>query len=220
MLSRASSYVCFALVVALPAAKAQMPGAPVLQNAWATPGIVAAVDIAGGSDGTVYAGAASWTPGSGRFQLSGGGGFRTVTGGGNGGVYGIRAAIPLGGMSGSFGFGAFAGIGGGSATHKTNGFVDSVASNAEIPVGAAVGWRHAIGATHGLSVYATPSYVFFTGGKKTDGLVRVGIGADIGITKAIGATVGADFGGTRPRGFGGPSGALFGVGLSYALGHR
>jgi hypothetical protein len=220
MLSRARSYVCFALTVALPAAQAQMPGAPVLQNAWATPGIVAAVDIAGGSDGTVYAAAASWTPGSGRFQLSGGGGFRTVTGGGNGGVYGIRAAIPLGGASGSFGFGAFAGIGGGSATHKTNAFVDSVANTAEIPVGAAVGWRHAIGATHGLSVYATPSYVFFTGGKKTDGLVRVGIGADVGITKAIGATVGADFGGTRPRGFGGPSGSLFGVGLSYALGHR
>jgi hypothetical protein len=197
-----------------------MPGAPVLQNAWATPGIVAALDVAGGSDGSVYAAAASWTPGSGRFQLSGGGGVRSVTGGGTGGVYGIRAAIPLGGASSSFGFGAFAGIGGGSATKSKTVFVDSVASTAEIPIGAAVGWRHAIGASHGLSVYATPSYVFFTGGKKTDGLVRVGLGADFGITKAIGATVGVDFGGKRPRGFGGPSGSLFGVGVSYALGHR
>jgi len=220
MLSRARSFVSFAICVALPAAGAQMPGAPVLQNAWATPGIVAALDVAGGSDGSVYAAAASWTPGSGRFQLSGGGGVRSVTGGGTGGVYGIRAAIPLGGASSSFGFGAFAGIGGGSATKSKTVFVDSVASTAEIPIGAAVGWRHAIGASHGLSVYATPSYVFFTGGKKTDGLVRVGLGADFGITKAIGATVGVDFGGKRPRGFGGPSGSLFGVGVSYALGHR
>jgi hypothetical protein len=203
-----------------PAANAQIPGIPVLQNAWATPGIVGAVDVGGGSDGSVYAAAASWAPGSGRFQLSGGGGFRTRTGASSGGVYGVRAAIPLGGASSSFGFGAFAGIGGGSAGKSKNSFVDSTVSTTEIPVGAAIGWRHAIGATHGLSVYATPSYVFFTGGSKNDGLVRAAIGADVGITKAIGATVGAEFGGTRPRGFGGPSGALFGVGLSYALGHK
>ena len=29
---------------------AQLPGAPVLQNAWATPGVVAAFNYAGGSD--------------------------------------------------------------------------------------------------------------------------------------------------------------------------
>jgi hypothetical protein len=211
----------FSAVVASPTiAGAQIPGAPVLQNAWATPGIVGAVDIAGGSDGTVYAAAASWAPGSGRFQLSGGGGFRTMTDAGSGGVYGARVAIPLGGASSTFGFGAFAGIGGGSAGKPKITFADSTASTTEIPVGAAVGWRHAIGANHGLSVYATPSYVFFTGGTKTDGLVRVALGADVGITKAIGATLGVEFGGTRPRGFGGPSGSLFGLGLSYALGRR
>ncbi|HEY4217529.1 MAG TPA: hypothetical protein VGM67_10355 [Gemmatimonadaceae bacterium] len=223
MLCRARWYACFALLAVvsdLSTAVAQIPGAPVLQNAWATAGIVGAVDIAGGSDGTVYAAAASWTPGSGHFELSGGGGFRTRTGGGSGGVYGIRAAVPLFGESSSFGVGAFAGIGGGSAAKPKIIFVDSVASTAEIPVGAAVGWRHAIGGNHGISVYATPSYVFFTGGTKTDGLVRVGVGADVGITKAIGATLGAEFGGNRPRGFGGPSGALYGIGLSYALGHR
>lgn len=201
-------------------AGAQIPGAPVLQNAWATPGIVGAVNVAGGSDGTVYAAAGSWTPGSGRFQLSAGGGFRTMTDAGSGGVYGARVAIPLGGASSSFGYGAFAGIGGGSAGKPKIAFADSVASTTEIPVGAAVGWRHAISANHGLSVYATPSYVFFTGGSKTSGLVRIALGADVGITKAIGATLGVEFGGKRPRGFGGPSGSLFGLGLSYALGHR
>lgn len=201
-------------------AAGQIPGAPVLQNAWATPGIVGALDISGGSGQSVYAAAASWTPGSGRFQLSGGAGIRTQTDAASGGVYGARVAIPLGGASSSFGFAGFAGIGGGKAAKPKLVFFDSTASTTEIPVGAAIGWRHAIGASHGLSVYATPSYVFFTGGTKNDALFRMGIGADVGVTKAIGVTVGGDFGGTRPRGFGGPSGALFGLGVSYALGHR
>ncbi|MDB4875452.1 MAG: hypothetical protein JWM41_1898 [Gemmatimonadetes bacterium] len=200
-------------------ARAQLPGAPVLQNAWATPGIVAAIDLAGGSDGSVYAAAASWTPGSGKFQLSGGGGFQRRTGASSRGVYGIRAAIPLGGASSNFGFGAFIGVGGGPAGTKTS-VSDTTASTTEVPLGAAVGWRHAIGATRGLSLYATPSYVFFSGGSKSGGLVRAAIGADLGITRAIGATLGIEFGGTRSRQLGGPSGALYGLGLSYALGHR
>src|SRR6185436_14423181 len=48
--------------VAAASADAQLPSAPVLQIVWATPGLVGAVNIAGGSDATVYAAAAGWTP--------------------------------------------------------------------------------------------------------------------------------------------------------------
>src|SRR6185503_16378935 len=86
-------------VVIAGSADAQMPGAPVLQNAWATPGVVAALNVTGGSDGSLYAAAGSWTPGSGRFQVSGGFGFQTRTGNGSGGAYGVRVAMPFGGVS-------------------------------------------------------------------------------------------------------------------------
>jgi hypothetical protein len=199
-------------------ARAQLPGVPVLQNAWATPGIVGALDIGGGSDGSVYAAAGSWTPVSGRFQVSGGAGFESRSGASSRGVYGARVAIPLGGASSTFGFGAFGGIGGGSGGKTAA--ADSTASTLEIPIGAAIGWRHTVGASHGVSVYATPSYVYFSGGSQNKGLIRTAFGADIGVTRSIGATVGVEFGQTRARGLGGPSGSLYGLGLSYALGQR
>jgi hypothetical protein len=193
---------------------AQLPGAPVLQNAWAAPGVVGALDF-GGGDGTVYAGAVSWAPATARFQLSGGVGVRSQSGAGSKSVYGLRAAVPLGGATSAIGFGLFAGVGGGQSSKA-----DSIASNTEIPVGVAVGWRRAVGASHGVSVYATPSYVYFSGGTKAGGIARVGVGVDVGITRSLGATVGGEFGGTRASGLGGPTGALYGVGLSYAFGRR
>jgi len=209
-------------VILASSALGQMPGAPVLQNAWATPGMVGALDIAGGSGGSVYAAAVSWTPGAGRFEVSGGVGYGTQTGARSSGVYGARVAVPFGGASSAIGFAAFAGIGGGGGSRLTSGpQLDSLSSTTEVPIGAAIGWRHAIGAAHGLSVFATPAYVFRSGGNGGNkGLARVGIGADFGITNALGVTVGGDLGQTRPRGFGGPSGALFGVGASYAFGRR
>ncbi|HWH50918.1 MAG TPA: hypothetical protein VN651_05210 [Gemmatimonadaceae bacterium] len=206
-----------AALVLSAAAGAQMPGAPILQDAWATAGLVGAVNVGGGS-GSVYAGAVSWTPGAGRFELSGGLGFQSRTGLSSHTVYGIRAAIPFGGASSTFGFAAFAGIGGGSGRRSTS--ADSAANTAEIPVGAAIGWRHALGASHGLSVFASPAFVFFTGGAKSGGLFRSGLGADFGITPSLGVTAGVDFGGSRARAVGGPSGVLYGVGLSYAFGRR
>lgn len=207
----------------------QLPGAPVLQNAWATPGFVGAVNVGGGTGSSVYAAAFGWAPGAGRLQLSGGLGARTRSGHGSGGAYGIRAAIPLSGPSSDFGFAAFAGVGGGGKdSHTTAGTLtpgqpappDSTMSTAQIPVGLAVGWRRAVGATHGFSVFATPSYVFFSGGSKKGGLVRAAAGADVGITASMGVTGGVEFGQTRPAALGGPSGTLFGLGLSYAFGRR
>src|SRR5690349_24366200 len=92
---RSASIAASLVLTSLVAAGAQMPGAPVLQNAWATPGIVGALNIAGGSNGQAYAAAASWAPGTGRFQLSGGFGSHRVTGGGSRGVDGARLAMPV-----------------------------------------------------------------------------------------------------------------------------
>lgn len=199
-------------------AGAQMPGAPILQDAWATAGFVGAVNVGGGADGSVYAGAFAWTPGSGRFQLSGGLGYHSRTGLSSRGVYGLRAAIPFGSPTSTFGMAAFAGLGGGSGGGSTT--ADSAASSTQIPIGAAIGWRRAIGASHGLSLFASPAFVFHTGGAKSGGLFRVGLGADFGITSSLGATAGFDFGGSRARAVGGPSGVLYGVGVSYVFGHR
>lgn len=211
-------------------AGAQMPGMPVLQNAWATPGFVAAANFGGGSDGSVYALAGGWTPGSARFQFSGGVGARNISGAGTKTVYGLRAAMPFGGASSSFGFAALVGVGGGQAvTRNAAGVVvkgdtlqpgDSVTSSTQIPVGAAIGWRRAFGSNHGLSAYATPTYTFFSGGTGSGGVFRVAIGADFGITSNIGVTGGVEFGGTRPKAVGGPSSTTWGLGLSYALGRR
>jgi hypothetical protein len=71
-----------------------------------------------------------------------------------------------------------------------------------------------------VSVYLSPYYVFLSGGRENTGLVRGGVAADFGITPAFGLTAGIDFGQTRNHVLGGPSGALFGVGLAYAFGHR
>ena len=194
---------------------AQMPGAPILQNAWASPGLVGAVNY-GGGDGSVYAGAVSWASATARFQLSGGLGVRSLTGGGGSkSVYGLRAALPFGGATSAIGFGVFAGVGGGQTAAG-----DTVSSNTEIPIGAAIGWRRAIGASHGVSVYASPSYVYFSGGTKAGGIARAGVGIDLGISKSLGATAGAEFGGTRATGLGGPHGTLYGIGVSYAFGRR
>ena len=197
-------------------ATAQMPGAPVLQNAWVTPGGVGAVNFASGNEGTVLAAAASWSAASGRFGLSGGFGSRHVTSIGSRSVYGVRLAIPFGGQASNLGFAVFAGAGGTSGTTAA----DSTHSKSEVPVGASIGWRRALGATRGLSIYASPSYLFLSGGAKSGGLVRGAAGVDVGLSKSLGLTAGADFGQTRSKALGGPNGAVFGVGLAYAFGHR
>lgn len=204
-------------------AAAQLPNAPILQNVWANPGMVGAFNMGGGSGGSVYAGAASWTPSSGRFQVSGGLGAQVLTNsGGSNFAYGARLALPLGGAGSSFGFGAFAGVGGGGAKRTVVDSItgDTIASNATttlIPVGGSVGWRHAIGSSHGFSLYATPSYVFLTGGGSSGGIFRAAVGGDLGITQSIGLTGGVEFGQTRSS-LGGPSGTMYGLGVSYAFG--
>lgn len=226
-------FALLGVLAAVGAAGAQIPGAPVLQNAWATPGIVAAANYGGSTDGSTFAAAGAWTPGNGHFQVSGGLGSNSLTGHGSAFAYGARVAVPLfGGGTSALGIAAFGGVGGRASSRKStasavldqNGnvtfAVDSAPSTTQVALGGAIGYRHAFGATHGVSVYATPAYMIYSGGLKNGSLFRGAIGADVGITSTIGATLGADFGGNRPRGLGGPSSTQYALGVSYALGRH
>jgi len=235
--------VAVGAVFAVDTANAQMPGAPVLQNVWSTPGLVGAVNIAGGGGTTLYAAALSWTPAMGRFQVIGGAGAGSGSASGSRGAYGIRLAAPLGGSSSTVGVAIFGGVGGGPARTTTTAiscvvlspgcevigrtrstgavFVfDSTTSTTIIPLGASIGWRNAIGSSRGVSVYASPTFMYCAGGTSNASLFRVGLGIDGGVTSSLGLTGGLEFGGTRPQAIGGPSGVVYGLGISYAFGKR
>ena len=196
-------------------AGAQMPGAPVFQNAWAAPGIVVALDIAGGSNGSVYAGAAGWAPSRGRFQLSGGAGMQASQGAGSRAVYGARVAVPVMQlMGGKVGIAAFGGIGGGAGSAT-----DSLRSNTVVPGGVAIGYRQSIGSGgRGFSVFADPGYQYHSGTTGSQGYLRVGYGIDAGISSRFGLTIGGESGGIAGSGKAGPTGSLYGVGVSMKLG--
>ncbi len=192
---------------------AQMPGAPVLQNAFVAPGMVFAVD-GGGGDGAVYAGAVSWAPGNARFQLSGGVGSWTPTGGSGRLVYGARLAAPLFSMmGGNLGLGVFAGAGSGPARGTTP------RAPTQVPVGASIGYRKTLGATHGISLYAAPMYLGVAAqGQSSEHLFRTSFGVDVGVTSSIGVTAGVETGQTSTRG--GPTSSRWGVAVSWAPGRR
>jgi hypothetical protein len=219
----------FATIAAV-SSDAQIPSSQILQNAWVTPGIIGAVNITGGSDGSLYAAAGSWAPSSAHIQLSGGIGYEARAGGHSSAAYGVRLAVPFSSSTpGAFGFSGFVGAGGGGRSRTSTVVVgassaaviaDSAESPGQFAAGIGAGWRHAFGATHGMSFYATPTYLYCAGGTDPGGLFRAAIAADFGISSRIGATVGFEFGGTRPRAIGGPSGTLYGAGVSYVIGRR
>jgi hypothetical protein len=198
-------------------ARGQMPGVPVLQNAWAAPGIVLAIDFGGGStgSGSTFAGAAGWSPGNGRFQFSGGAGMQSASGSSSRGVFGARVAMPIMQMmSGNLGFAAFVGVGGGAGAGK-----DTTRATSVVPAGIAIGYRRAIGtAGRGFSIYADPNFQYQIGPKDKKGFLRVGVGIDAGITSRFGLTLGLESGATAATGKVGPRGSLYGVGVSMKLG--
>jgi hypothetical protein len=203
-------------LVAAQLATAQMPGMPTLQNAFANPGITAGVDAAGLGGAQSYAAAVAWAPGSARFQLSGGVGMQRRTGASTRTVYGARINVPVMGAASSFGVSIFAGYGaltGGAAT-------DSSLTKALVPVGATASYRLAIGGNRGVSIYGSPVFESVTrgGGASRVSVFRGAVGLDLGITSAIGLTLGTEFGGKQPEGSGKPSGTAFGAAISYAIG--
>lgn len=199
---------------------AQLPGVPVLQNAFANPGVTVGVNGGGGSGSSAYGLAAAWVPGNGRFQLSAGVGSSLVSGRENRSGYGIRASIPiLSTSTGSVGAALFGGVGG-AAGLKT---ADSMDVATVVPLGATAAYRRAIGASHGISVYVSPVYEMLhrsARAKKNENLVRGSVGVDLGLTASLGATAGLEFGTAGAPGRGSPSAVMFGAGVSYAIGRH
>jgi hypothetical protein len=202
-------------------AGAQLPGIPVLQNAWATPGVMIAADGGGTSSRGTIAAAASWAPVA-RFQLSAGAGFQTGRAVGSSPAYGVRIAIPLVPASSAVGVSMFAGIGGASS-HRNEAILpelDSVTSSTVVPAGVSIGWRHLGGVGRGFSLYAAPAMVFYSGGTAPANLFRLSLGGDVGLSDVWGITGGVDLGQSRPRGVGGPGGPQFGLGVSRVVATR
>lgn len=195
---------------------AQMPATPVLQNAWANSGITIAADYGKAQDASAFAGAVAWSPRESRFQLSAGAGVVRVDSGGSQGGYGGRLSIPLLSFaSGNLGTAIFGGVGVTSGNGRTI---------STFPIGVALGFRHALGATRGISAYVAPFYEITR--NKGDSLldasgrtVRASVGLDVTVAPQIGVTVGYETGADAKEKKPGPHGGVFGVGISYAL-HR
>jgi len=202
------------LTAARPAA-AQMPGAPVLQNAWSNPGFAVAANVSTLQSASSYGGAAAWAPASGRFQLSAGVGAQTKSKTPTRVTYGGRVNATVLGMQSNFGVSVFAGYGGLSGKE-----LDSADVRSLVPLGATASYRMSAGMVKGISVYASPVYELVSrgGGAGNVSVFRGSIGLDIGITNSIGATVGVELGGKYGDGSGKPSGTAFGAGVSYVIG--
>ena len=175
---------------------AQIPGAPVLQNGFITPGWVVAADGAFGWNHGFGGIAAGYAPNSRGAQVTAavGAGFPD----GPAFAYGARATLPIPVFSrrGAIGAVGFVGVGG---------LVGPIYT-VDVPIGLGIGYRHALGASRGISVYATPFYLIQRSGG-SEGSFRTGLGTDVTLSPRVGVTVGADAG-TRgaPR---------YGAGISY-----
>jgi hypothetical protein len=178
--------------------RAQIPGAPVLQNGFLSPGWIVAADAGAGWNHGLAAVAGSYTPASRSAALSVavGAGFPD----GPAFSYGARATLPVPVFArrSAFGVAGFVGVGGLTGPIYT----------VDVPIGLGVGYRHAIGGGRGVSVYATPFYLLQRAGG-TEGSFRTGLGTDVTLSPRVGVTIGADAG-TRgsPR---------YGAGISYLL---
>ncbi len=206
--------ICGAL--AAPAARAQMPGMPVLQNAFASPGITLAANYGGGSRGAYsFGGAGAWAPASGGYQVSAGAGsYKAGTGTTSGVAYGGRFSLPVWHfLADAMAVAVFGGFGGA----RVNGLDQTLA-----PIGASVGYRRSLGNARAFAVYAAPFYGWThaqiasttTGSATTasnSGDLFGAFGADVTVMPQLGVSAGYQIGGRRG------SKGLFGVALSYAL---
>jgi hypothetical protein len=191
---------------------AQLPGLPVLQNAYSNPGITLGVNAGFASDAKSYAFAASWGPGSGSFVFSGGVGALSPDSGSAVTAFGGRVAfaVPWLRRLGDLGGAVFVGAGGATRSRV---------STLSVPAGVAIGWRRAFGA-RGISVYAAPFYGWTRvsdGGSASAGLFRVSAGVDVTVMPKLGVTLGVESGATAKDGDPGPTGTVFGAGVSYAF---
>jgi hypothetical protein len=200
-------------------AHAQAPGVPVLQNAFANPGLAFAANFGTGGGQSFFGAAAGWGLSGGRMLLSAAaGGQRTNEA--TRGAYGARAAvIAWTSRGGAIGLGAFAGIGGAPRTRNDSATTNAAVMN--IPVGLSVGYRRALGATRGFSIFGSPLYrwsrVEANGVTASSGNVGGSVGVDFAVSQSIGVTVGGEFGKRSESITGGPS-STFGFAVSFVPG--
>jgi hypothetical protein len=202
-----------AMTLDAPVAPGQLPGVPVLQNAFANAGLAIAVNYGHAEDIEAYAGAIGWAPASARFQITGGAGVVAPDVGDRAAAWGARVSAPLVAMmEDRFGIGAFAGVGGASRKGE---------SMLHVPAGASVSFRTRLGDRRGISFYATPFYswtrVKVDEESESAGLVRASLGVDVTIVPSLGITVGYEFGQTADDVEPGATSGVFGVGVTYAL---
>jgi hypothetical protein len=123
-------------------------------------------------------------------------------------------------MNGDLGIAAFGGLGGAQGPRVQGARVGL----GQAPIGAAIGYRRALGQTRAFSVYAAPFFAYFRsdfGNRTTSAsLFRFSVGADFALTRSIGLTAGLEGGGTRGENDSGPDGIVWGGGVSYAFGRR
>ena len=205
--------VCVAMLAA-GKLTAQLPGVPVLQNAFANPGITIALNYGRSDSSQAYAGAVAWAPASARFQVTAGFGSMDPEGAARSQGWGARASVPITQtmMAGKLGIGAFAGVGG--ASQGDGNFL-------YVPAGASVSFRTRLGERRGISFYAAPFYSWTRASIDDEsvnkGLVRASFGVDVAVVPSLGLTVGYELGQTADAGEPGATGGMFGVGISYAL---
>ena len=204
-----------ALALALPAAAgAQMPGLPVLQNAFANPGITVAVNAGYSETAIAYGAAGAWAPGSARFVISAGAGALSPDEGETAGAAGARVSMPVRSFLGdALGVAVFAGAGG--ATRDDWRQID-------IPVGVGIGWRRAFGVSRGISVHAAPMVRWarnaIDGGSSTSAtLFRIAAGVDVTLGAKFGVTVGVETGGRNENAAPVLARNVGGIGLSYVF---
>ena len=202
---------------------AQVPGAPVLQNAFSNPGLIVTANFGSGSGQSYYGAAAAWGMGtSGTLSISGAAGAQH----GNGatrGAYGARVAARLWSTKGgALGVGGFAGFGG--APRTRTGTIVTNPAVMMIPAGLSVGYRRAMGTKRGMSAYLSPFYRWVradSGAVVSSGAMRISGGLDFSFSPSLGVTVGGDLGGAGGSSGGGKksSGSL-GAAISFVPGGR
>jgi hypothetical protein len=196
--------------------RAQVPGAPVLQNAFVNPGLAFAANVGGQG----YFGlAAAWGLSGGKLQVSGAAGAQRARGATRG-AYGGRAAYAVwSSASGAFGGAAFAGFGG-APSKSVNGLVTNPAITS-VPAGVSVAYRRAIG-SRGISAHLAPFYAWTradSGGTTvSSSAFRISGGLDFAVTQSIGVTVGAETGAGKSGSSG--RGGIFGAAITFVPGRR
>ena len=206
-----------ALLLSARALAAQMPGLPVLQNGFANRGVTAGINYGSGSGARTYGAAAAFATVGSRFTASLGIGVLDPTAAGlaTRSSAGMRVAV-MGPrlFDRAVGVAAFAGFGGSPRKKEEAGLTT-------VPAGVAIGYRHAVGESRGISLYAAPFYSWsrssLNGESASQGLFRISAGLDFALTQRLGVTIGGETGAKAGAGKPGPTATLLGAGLAYAF---